>query len=181
VLSDWPLVPGESCGPQPDYLYAGDRLALQLDGSDGELPVRQFIAVDHCNSTRVAVTDVGGFVTVEEIDYYPFDGLLTGGPQPFTTHLVTGHERDTAELASNLDCMQSTCAPRQSVTVEVARSARHPRRGTPFRQETILPRLRRSGGCGVRVGSPGKGHAERRYSAMFRVQLRFGTGTARRR
>ena len=38
MLSGWPLVPEESCGPQPDYLYAGDRLALQLDWSEGGLP-----------------------------------------------------------------------------------------------------------------------------------------------
>ena len=57
VLSDWLLIPGGSFGLKRDYLYAGDRLAVQLDWSEGELPVRQYVAVDHLNSTRVVVTD----------------------------------------------------------------------------------------------------------------------------
>jgi RHS repeat-associated protein len=60
--------------------------------------------VDHLNSTRAIVDDNG---IVEEIDYLPFGGFLTGGPQPSTTHLFTGHERDTATLASNLDYMHA--------------------------------------------------------------------------
>ena len=46
-------------------------------------------------------------MTAEEVDYLPFGGFLTGGPQPSTTHLFTGHERDTAQLASNLDYMHA--------------------------------------------------------------------------
>jgi hypothetical protein len=59
VLSDWLLIPGVSFGPKQDYLYAGDRLAVQLDWSEGDSPVRRFVAVDHVNSTRVVVTDDG--------------------------------------------------------------------------------------------------------------------------
>jgi len=44
---------------------------------------------------------------LEEVDYLPFGGFRTGGPQPDTTHLFTGHERDTADLASNFDYMHS--------------------------------------------------------------------------
>lgn len=102
--TDWLLTPGESFGPKRDYLYAGDRLALQLDWGEGESPVRQYIAVDHLKSTRAIVDDNGN---LGEVDYLPFGGFLTGGPQPSTTHLFTGHERDTAELASNLDYMHS--------------------------------------------------------------------------
>lgn len=68
--------------------------------------LRQYFAVDHLNSTRVVVSDDDGLVSVEEVDYYPFGGFLTGGPQPSTTHPLTGHERDTAEIASNLDHVQ---------------------------------------------------------------------------
>lgn len=107
VLSDWQLIPGVSFGPKRDYLYAGDRLAVQLDWSEGESPVRQYIAVDHLNSTRAVVSDDGGDVTAEKIDYYPFGGFITGDPVPDTTHLFTGHERDTAEFASNLDYMHA--------------------------------------------------------------------------
>jgi RHS repeat-associated protein len=96
-----------SFGPKQNYLYAGDRLALQLDWSEDESPVRRYIAVDHLNSTRVVVTDDDGVVTAEEVDYLPFGGFLTGDPQPDTTHLFTGHERDTAQLASNLDYMHA--------------------------------------------------------------------------
>lgn len=39
--SDCLLIPGVSFGPKRDYLYAGDRLALQLDWSEGDSPVRQ--------------------------------------------------------------------------------------------------------------------------------------------
>jgi len=104
VLSDWQLIPGVSFGPKRDYLYAGDRLAVQLDWSEGDLPVRQYVAVDHLNSTRAIVDDNGN---LEEIDYLPFGGFLTGDPVPDTTHLFTGHERDTAEFASNLDYMHA--------------------------------------------------------------------------
>jgi RHS repeat-associated protein len=103
---DWQLVPGVSFGPKRDYLYAGDRLALQLDWTV-EGPVRRYIAVDHLNSTRVVVTDDDGVVTAEAVDYLPFGGFLTGDPVPDTTHLFTGHERDTAQLASNLDYMHA--------------------------------------------------------------------------
>jgi hypothetical protein len=98
------LDPGaELFGPKRDYLYAGDRLALQLDWTV-EGPVRRYIAVDHLNSTRAIIDDSGN---VELVDYYPFGGLLTGDPMPDTTHLFTGHESDTAELASNLDYMHA--------------------------------------------------------------------------
>lgn len=102
--ADWLLIPGVSFGPKHDYLYAGDRLAVQLDWSEGELPVRQYVAVDHLNSTRAIVDDNG---SLEEVDYLPFGGFLSGGPVPDTTHLFTGHERDTAALASNLDFMHA--------------------------------------------------------------------------
>jgi hypothetical protein len=85
-------------------LYASDRLALQLDWSEGGSPVPEYIAVDHLNSTRAIVDDNGD---LEEVDYLPFGGFRTGGPQPDTTHLFTGHERDTADLASNFDYMHS--------------------------------------------------------------------------
>lgn len=97
------LDPCDSFGPKHDYLYAGDRLALQLDWTP-EGPVRRYIAVDHLNSTRAIMDDNGN---VELVDYYPFGGFLTGDPMPDTTHLSTGHERDTAELASNLDYMHA--------------------------------------------------------------------------
>lgn len=102
--ADWLLFPGVSFGPKRDYLYAGDRLALQLDWSEGESPVRQYIAGDHLNSTRAIVDDNGN---LDEVDYLPFGGFLTGIPVPDTTHLFTGHERDTATLASNLDYMHA--------------------------------------------------------------------------
>jgi hypothetical protein len=74
--SDWLLDPGDSFGPKRDYLYAGDRLALQLDWTP-EGPVRRYIAVDHLNNTRAIVDDNG---TLEVVDYYPFGGFLTGDP-----------------------------------------------------------------------------------------------------
>lgn len=68
MLSDWLLIPGVSFGPKRDYLYAGDRLALQLEWSEGDSPVRRYFAVDHLNSTRVVITDDGIETGIKNVD-----------------------------------------------------------------------------------------------------------------
>jgi hypothetical protein len=74
VLSDWLLIPGDSFGPERDYLYAGDRLALQLDSREGVSPVRLHLAVDHIGSVWTAAG--GGRLRGLGWDWRPTTGLL---------------------------------------------------------------------------------------------------------
>ncbi len=103
VLSDWQLIPGGWFTRTRDYLYAGGRLAAQVDWSTGE-PESTFVATDHLGSTRALFTSAQD---VEEIEYLPYGGFLTGGPVPGSTHLFTGHERDLGEYSSELDYMHA--------------------------------------------------------------------------
>jgi len=103
VLSDWQLIPDGWFTRTRDYLYAGGRLAAQVDWSTGE-PESTFVATDHLGSTRALFTSAQD---VEEIEYLPYGGFLTGGPVPGSTHLFTGHERDLGEYSSELDYMHA--------------------------------------------------------------------------
>ena len=104
VLSEYLLHDGEEAVLDHEYLYAGARLAAQLDWSGGAALVR-YVAVDHLGSTRVVLASDG--TVLDTLEYYPYGGLRQGGDVPPTTYLYTGHERDLGETSTQLDYMHA--------------------------------------------------------------------------
>ncbi len=100
VLSEYLLHDGEEAVLDHEYLYAGARLAGQLDWSGGAALVR-YVAVDYLGSTRVVLAPDG--TVLDTLEYHPYGGLRQGGDVPPTTHLYTGHERDLGETSTQLD------------------------------------------------------------------------------
>ncbi len=104
VLSEYLLHDGEEAVLDHEYLYAGARLAAQVDWSGGAALVR-YVVVDHLGSTRVVLASDG--TVLDTLEYYPYAGLRQGGDVLPTTHLYTGHERDLGETSTQLDYMHA--------------------------------------------------------------------------
>jgi RHS repeat-associated protein len=85
-------------------------MVAQVDWGAGT-PTRRFAAVDHLGSTRylVGLDDALGVVSEEALEFYPFGQFKFDGtpPDPDTTHLFTGHERDLGLHLSELDYMHA--------------------------------------------------------------------------
>jgi len=105
VLSEYLLTEGEEAVLAEEYVYAGSRLAAQLDWSGGTALVR-YIAVDHLGSTRTVIAEDG--TVLDTIEYYPYGGLRQHEGTPHTTHLYTGHERDLGETSMKCDGIRLT-------------------------------------------------------------------------
>ncbi|MCP4547103.1 MAG: RHS repeat-associated core domain-containing protein [bacterium] len=110
VVSEWFYAgDGSLFELDKDYFYGGGRTLAQYDRL-AEPPKLNFFAADHLGSTRaVFIKEDSTHASVEEeLNYYPFGAFLgQPDPDPDTTHLFTGHERDLGEGSSQLDYMHA--------------------------------------------------------------------------
>ena len=108
VLAEWRYLDNPSSLATFDltreYIPGGDRTLGQMDYLGG-IDTLRYLAADHLGSTRV-LFDAGGIL--EDYDFYPFGASDDSNPlDPDTTHLFTGHERDTDQYSTEMDYMHA--------------------------------------------------------------------------